>query len=267
MTDRAALGRHLATSGLAGTVATPVSSCIDNARRLVAGRPDHTFGLSDWRDVDVDAVIAALRACGVTLGEAEDLDATAYVDPAVAAAAVEHHGAVLAEWARGGARVLLATGHAFALLPHYAGLARALEAAGCRILEPLGGERERLKTPEGEPCSVRYFEGVGSLIVHGSLRHTHRPDYMEAMLDAAGGPAGVDAVIADHGFAGAAIEAGVPTVSIADVNDPALPLAQACGRTDGVLVIDDGLPPATYEPLTAVMIAGFLPRTEGRLSR
>jgi hypothetical protein len=36
---------------------------------------------------------------------------------------------------------------------------------------------------------------------------------------------------ADHGFAGAAIERGIPTLSIADVNDPALPLAQLRGRT------------------------------------
>jgi hypothetical protein len=49
---------------------------------------------------------------------------------------------------------------------------------------------------------------------------------------------GIDLVIADHGFAGAAVEAGLPTLSIADVNDPALPLAQARGRTDGVLVIE-----------------------------
>jgi hypothetical protein len=44
-------------------------------------------------------------------------------------------------------------------------------------------------------------------------------------------------------MAGAAIERGIPTLSIADVNDPALPLAQVRGRTDGVLPIDDNLAP------------------------
>ena len=34
-----------------------------------------------------------------------------------------------------------------------------------------------------------------------------------------------DLVFADHGFAGAAIERGVETISIADVNDPALLVA------------------------------------------
>jgi len=262
VTVAAGLAEYLSASGLAGTVATPVSSCVDNARRLVAGDPDCTFGLSDWRAVDVDAVVAALGACGVTWDRGA---VNPCVDPAAAAAAVLRQREVLARWAAQRARVLLVTGHAFALLPHYGGLARALAVAGCTILEPLGGERERVRTPEGEVGSIRYFEGVGSLIVHGSLRHTHRPDYMEAVLAEVGGSSGVDGVIGDHGFAGAAVEAGVPTVSIADVNDPALPVAQFRGRTDGVLVIDDGLPPAVYQRLTDALISGFAPGGAGRL--
>lgn len=95
---------------------------------------------------------------------------------------------------------------------------------------------------------------MGTLVVHGNLLHSHRPDYMEAMLEELGGPDGVDAVIGDHGYAGAGVEAGIPTVSIADVNDPALPLAQLRGRTDGVLVVDDGLPASAYEPVTAALL-------------
>ena len=86
-----------------------------------------------------------------------------------------------------------------------------------------------------------------------SLRHTHLPDYMEAMLDdLADDPP--DLVVGDHGFAGAAIEAGIATLSIADVNDPALPLAQARGRTDGVLLIDDGLQPDLFAPVTQAIL-------------
>ncbi len=59
---------------------------------------------------------------------------------------------------------------------------------------------------------------MGALFADGALHHTHRGEYMEAMLDGVGGAAGVDLVVADHGFAGAAIEAGITTLSIADVN-------------------------------------------------
>ena len=58
-----------------------------------------------------------------------------------------------------------------------------------------------------------------------------------------------DLVLADHGFAGAAIEAGVETISIADVNDPALLVARAQGRTEHVLVFDDHVDPNDYWPV------------------
>lgn len=246
------LADHLVRSGLAGTVATPVRSCVDNCRRLVAGDPVHTFGLSDWRSATYDDAVAALRACGVTL--AEDPDAGPRVDPQVAMAAMERQRRHLADLMASRARVMLATGHAFALLSHYQDLAEALVAAGCTLLQPFENERGRFRTPSGEPASIRWFDGVASLVVHGSLSHTHLAEYMEAMLAVVGGPGGLDAVIADHGFAGAAVEAGVLTLSIADVNDPALPLAQARQRTDGVLVVDDGLVPAAYEPVTAYLL-------------
>ena len=249
------LEEHLATSRLAGRVATPVGACLTNCRRLIAGDPDCTFGLSDWRRSSYDDAVAALASCGVDLSaDAEDPDALPFVDPAVAAEVVERHRKALAGMAADRARVLFATGHAFALLPHYSALAGALSAAGCTILEPLGGIRNRFELPGGESGSVRYYNGVGTLVVHGNLLHTHRPDYVEAMLEEVGGADGVDAFIGDHGYAGAAVEVGIPTLSIADVNDPALPLAQWRGRTDGVLVIDDGLDLSIYEPLTAAML-------------
>jgi hypothetical protein len=257
----ATLAEHLVDTRLAGSVATPVQSCIDNSRRLIAGEPDYTFGLSDWRRASYDDAIAALRACGVAMvdadGRAEDPAATPFVDPSFTLAAIQVHRSMLAQVAAARGRVLFATGHAFSLLPHYSALARALEEAGCTILEPLSGPHHPVRTPEGEPASIRYFDGVASLVSHGALLHTHRPDYMEAMLTQLGGPGSVDLVVGDHGYAGAAVERGISTLSIADVNDPALPLAQARGRTTGVLVIDDGLNPVVYEPLTAVMLDGF----------
>jgi hypothetical protein len=70
---------------------------------------------------------------------------------------------------------------------------------------------------------------------------------MERLLAAAeesGDPPGL--VFADHGFAGAAIEAGIDTISIADVNDPAPVAAAALGRTRRVVVMDDNVAPEDY---------------------
>ncbi|MFN2506844.1 MAG: phosphatase, partial [Acidimicrobiales bacterium] len=220
------LAGHLEASGLAGSLATSIHSCLLNCRRLVAGDPDTAFGLSDWRHVSYADVVAALQTCGVGLGDVrldgDDPTGTAYIDPASTLRGISRHRDGLAALAGSGARVLLATGHAFALLPHYAALARALSAAGCTLLRPLDGQRDSVRLPDGQPASIRYLDGVATLASHGALLHTHRPEYMESMLETLGGRQEVDAVIGDHGFAGAALEAGIPTYAIADANDPGL---------------------------------------------
>ncbi|MDP9070756.1 MAG: phosphatase [Actinomycetota bacterium] len=251
-----ALLDHLVAAGLAGPVATGARWSLDNCGRLVAGDPDYTFGLSDWRDATYQEVVAAVRAAGGTrLGLSEDDPDEGYIDPPATLAGIRAHRNALAEFvAAGGGRVLLATGHPFALLPHYGALARALADKGCALLHPLEGQRDRLRTRSGRPCSIRYLDHVAALAYDGALHHTHRADYMEALLDEVGGSDGVDLAVGDHGFAGAAIEAGIATLSIADVNDPALPLAQARGRTAAVLLIDDGLEPSLFRPVTEAML-------------
>src|SRR4029450_9233304 len=94
------------------------------------------------------------------------------------------------------------------------------------------------------PWQIRYLDGVAMLTDEASARHTHSGAAMDRMLE----DVTPDLVFADHGFAGAAIERGVDTVSIADVNDPALLVAQAQGRTGIVIVMDDNVAPQAYWP-------------------
>jgi hypothetical protein len=89
-------------------------------------------------------------------------------------------------------------------------------------------------------------------------RHTHWPHAMRRMLED-GLP---DLVLADHGFAGAAIEAGIETMSVADVNDPALLIAKAQGRTDVVVVMDDHVAADAYWPCYQAAAAAF-PQVNG----
>jgi len=257
-----ALRRHLVSSGLAGDVATTVDNCLDNIGRLLAGRAGYTFGLSDW-NATFDDVVAAMRAAGGHPDVPANAEGGAFIDPDAALRAIAHQRSVLTRLlATGSGRALVATGHPFALLAHYGAVARALTAAGITVLRPLEGCGPRLMTAGGRPCSLRYLDGVASVFQGVALHHTHHSHYMEAMLAEVGGPAHVDLVVADHGFAGAAIEAGIPTLAIADVNDLALPLAQARGRTDGVLVLDDGLDASQFVPVTDAILG--VTRTEPR---
>jgi hypothetical protein len=74
-----------------------------------------------------------------------------------------------------------------------------------------------------------------------------------AALAAAGEPP-PDLVVADHGWAGAAGQAGVTAVGFADSNDPALFVGEA-ERTVAVSVpLDDNVEPHLYGPVTAYLL-------------
>ncbi len=134
-----ALLDHLVTSRLAGGVATGARWSLDNCRRLLSGDPDYTFGLSDWRDASYPDVLEAVRAAGGTrLGdEGVEESEGSYIDPSATLAGIRaHHDAVATFLAAGGGRVVLATGHPFALLAHYGALARALAAGALGLALP-----------------------------------------------------------------------------------------------------------------------------------
>ncbi|MGI9033780.1 MAG: phosphatase [Acidimicrobiales bacterium] len=254
MVALASLRSHLVGSRLAGEVATTAANSLTNIGYLLEGRPGYTFGLSDWKDATFDEVLVAVEAAGGRL-RGQPSEGPSGIDGDYAVAAIARQRDALAPLLAGaGGRVLVATGHPFALLAHYGAIARALAAAGVEVLRPLEGRRGLLRAADGRACSLRYLDGVACLFQDAGLQHTHRPQYMEAMLAEVGGADVIDLVVADHGFAGAAAEAGIPTLAIADVNDPALPLAQARGRPIAVVVIDDGLDATLFAPVTAAIL-------------
>ena len=64
-----------------------------------------------------------------------------------------------------------------------------------------------------------------------------------------------DLVVADHGWAGAAGQAGIDAVGFADSNDPALFVAEAEGKVLVCVPLDDNVAPHLYAPLTAYLLA------------
>ena len=250
------LRHHLIEARLAGSVQTTPGHVTANCKKLVSGDPNYTFGLSDWHNAteeEVRAVVAEL--CGEA-AVGGDPDGEGWIDPDATLAAIEGQRAKLAAHARAGSPVLLATGHPTGLLPHYMALAAALAHAGCEVLTPL----DNCGLTEGENRrGIRFLGGVACVWSGGDLVHSHRSRYMEAMLDELGRQGRrPDLVAGDHGMAGAAVEVGIETLGIADVNDPALFLAQARGRTESVMPIDDNLAPRLFEPVTAAVLGGMI---------
>jgi hypothetical protein len=63
----------------------------------------------------------------------------------------------------------------------------------------------------------------------------------------------VDLVVADHGFAGAAIASGIPTVAVMDTNDPALAVAARRGADLTIVPMDDNRPQNSYASALGVL--------------
>ena len=144
----------------------------------------------------------------------------------------------LAGAARRHERVLFATGHPGDLDPLYGAMAELAAVRGATLVRPADGETW-FDDHVGKEWTIAYHGAVGMVTDGERPRHTHWPEAMRRML----ADKRPDLVMADHGLAGAAIEAGVETLSIADVNDPALIVAKAQGRTEIVVVLDDHVPP------------------------
>lgn len=253
----AAVSDILVQRRLAGEVRTSRAQTLSYIERTLTGDTRHTFGLSDWSTAGTAELVAATEAAAgdrLTSGD----QTVGYISPERVVEGMLRHAAALAEPLRtGGRSILLATGHPMGLLEHYGELAAVLRRAGNTILRPLDDQPLEVATPEhpAGASGIRFVNGTACAFVDEAILHTHRPDYMVAMLgvlESSGRRP--DLVIADHGMAGAAIEAGIPTLSIADVNDVALLLAHARGRHDAVLCIEDNLAPAQFRPVTEFIL-------------
>jgi hypothetical protein len=254
---RAQLREHLVQSHIAGLVATPRQGNLRNYRKMAARDPDYLFGLElkEWTADEVLALMA--ERCGVN-PDPGFFYGDDTIDPDRTLDALDAMAARLALAAERRERVLLATGHPTGLLPIYLATARALRARGCTVLTPAVGWSYEISTSYGQRRrQIRYLEGVAMLSSAGSLHHTHDPAPMRAMLEelAAESENWPDLAMADHGWAGAAGEAGIDTVGFADSNDPALFAGLAEGKIDVCVPLDDNVLPHHYAPVTSYLLS------------
>jgi hypothetical protein len=239
--SREALRSSLLDSGVAGVNSHDRPNVFWKIKRLVDGDPDLQFGLSGVDGRSFEEVLALMADAGGFDPDPSVRHGPIIVDPDRVLSACEAVGDRLARAAERGERVLVATGHPTGLPILYQATAGLLEDGGAKMLRPLEGYTwER----GGRRRQIRYFQGVAVLTDRASALHTHEPEAMKRMLE----ETTPDLVFADHGFAGAAIEAGIDTLSIADVNDPALVVARAQGRAGPVIVMDDNVQPEAYWP-------------------
>jgi hypothetical protein len=250
--SRSDLIEHLVASRIAGDVATSRRSNLANIDKMLAREPEYWFGLDLDQPWSFDDVLKVLvTRVGI------DADATRStgadrIDPELCVDALDAAAELIGRVAGNRGRVLLATGHPTGILALHLPIARRLVEAGCEVLTPADGDWVEVI---GERRRIRYLEGVATVGTGGDLLHTHSPEPMQHLL--AELPAPPDLVVADHGWAGAAGQAGAPTVGFADTNDPALFVGAEEGKVAVAVPLDDNVLPAAYGPVATYLLSAI----------
>ena len=218
-------------------------NAIGKIKAVISGDTEDTFGISGlgkYAAQEILGFVSELTGCPddiANIGGYDEIDPDKTIDGIVAAARR------LKRSADNGDLLFVATGHPTGLLEHHIRVADAYRSAGGKVLRLR--EDERVAWKRGRHREIRYTAGVGCLADWGALLHTHSAEPMEGLLDAGPWP---DLVFGDHGFAGAALERGIPTIAVMDINDPALAVAWAAGKEVLIVPMDDNRLPRLYEP-------------------
>jgi Phosphatase len=235
---------------MAGVVSHPMDNVLWKIALLCEGDPVSQFGLSGVDGLDPVEVLALVAEASGFDPDPATRWGPVRVMPEPVLRACQEVGDRLALACQRGERVILATGHPpgptgmNGLLLLYQEVGRMLERRGVRLLTPRDGFSWKEPGHRRRKRTIGFMDGVAVVTDGTSMRHSHSSRPMELIFE----EARPDLVFADHGFAGAAIEAGIDTVSIADVNDPALLVAKAQGRTGTVVVMDDNVRRQAYWP-------------------
>ncbi len=247
------LGQHAARLSEAGVAGNCTSHGAENnlykIGLLLELDETNTFGMEDLlQDVGFDEAYEAVEYQIGNPPDREENPGRGCIDPARTAAGLVEAGELIREVAGSGGRLVFATGHPGAMILYYLGLAGWAEELGGKALTAEARGRYQ------KGVSLDWAGSVGTLGDGASLFHTHDPEPMRDVLRQTGP---VDLVVADHGFAGAAIAAGIPTVVVMDTNDPAFAVVAGRGANVTVVPMDDNRPLNSYAAALDVLRGDF----------
>lgn len=216
-------------SGVSGEITDHTRHMTNKAVvEMMAGNPYFSFGIqavekainTGLGEAQIQTWMA--EALGISLRRFQK-DGPSYIDPNLTIERLGNMLGVIDEAIVQKQRILLATGHPGSMLQFFL------------LLEDYIRNRQEVPLLVKLDKSYRvtqytWIDSVGSVMVVsdvGSLLHTHDHQPMELALKHFKHK--VDLVVADHGFAGGALNSGVKTIGLHDVDDPGIPVAERLG--------------------------------------
>jgi hypothetical protein len=208
-------------------------------QRFVDGDERCAWNFPNPRDYSFDAVLEMISSVTGCSSDPGHRVGDGYISPNKTLAGLEEAAGRIARVASSGGAFFLATGHPGSMLSYYLRIAELIRDLGGEIVRPAAGAQV------SEKLYLDYVGPVAVVTNLSSLPHTHGFEQMAAVLEKRDQ---IDMAVCDHGFAGAAIEAGVPTVATMDTNDPALAVWKHLGADLTIIPIDDNETLSCYPP-------------------
>jgi len=218
-------------------------------RLLQENNEKATFGLEGGNGYTLEELLSFIADCTQCSSDITKEEGAGFIEPQATWAGFYEAAEVLAGTAKKKGKVILGTGHPGSMTAYYLEMARLLEDLGCQVLSGIGAGMvvDNYLCPHCGQHDVQvridYVGKVAFLSDGEILRHTHSAEPMEIILNILAQEGCLpDLVIGDHGFAGAGIKKGLPTIAVMDTNDPALALAKRQGADLVIIPMDDNRP-------------------------
>jgi hypothetical protein len=219
---------------------------LEAVKRLADSDPYATFGIQQVEayvhENSLDAadalkIIAGVTKCSQDIGYTQG---RGYISPSSTIKGLKATAATIRRVATSGGSVLFATGHPGSMIDYYTELAYLVRRLGGRVVDLAKGQIVRQGDDLDHVQVVDSVNSVAFLSDTCSALHTHDSQPMKLMLD--GAEKLPDLVVADHGFAGEAINRGIPTIAVMDTNDPGLAVAKTLGANLILVPMNDNRP-------------------------
>ncbi|MFW0182445.1 phosphatase [Rothia sp. CCM 9417] len=241
--SRSEFSTYLNQARITGQVATPRENNLSHFQGFVDGNEHLDFGVSwtrDWTYQDVFALMARRVGTSPDPAHTEGQDT---ISAELCIDALTVYARIFGQAVREKQSILFATGHPAGLFPIYVAMAQAARAHGATVLDIDEGD----SFLDGD---IRQIFDVVMFQQYGNLQHTHFPGPMQLALTQLEKLGTLpQLVVADHGMAGYAASAGLPTIGIADCNDPGLFVSAEQGQILVAVPMDDNVLPHLYEPV------------------
>jgi len=219
---------------------------LEAVKKLANADPYATFGIhrvieyvheNQLDPGEALGMIAAITKCSQDINYTEG---RGYISPASTLKGLKATAAAIKRVASQGGSVLFATGHPGSMIDYYTELAYLVRRCGGRVLDLAKGQVVQQGQDRDVVKVVDSINSIAFLSDTCAALHSHDSRPMEIMLDEA--DKAPDLVVADHGFAGEAINREIPTVAVMDTNDPGLAVAKKLGASVTLVPMNDNRP-------------------------